>query len=286
MDDVQSKLLGKGIIVLPEEIEHSTYEYVLEALLERAGQLVWMYCKGDGGDSRSALAIADLIGLHSNVVGLLVGEANSSHVTVWAACQTRYVSPNGGIGVHKVAWSSFDGRADSHNMRLVADQFDSTEAKTARILEAASDKGWDWWLKLIQQTGSSGLRQFDAEAIIRMGMALPIAACLHPFREDSPRGENSQPDYRQARGVLRDKPVISPEQIDTLKGLGYAVKDLNDNEHGAQVRGPNWKVTRTHAVNDAEWLDTVGMAWICADAWVRAWKHAVAAGLVDPIAEE
>lgn len=273
MNETQRKLLARGLVVLPETIEHETYEYVLEALVEMTGQQVYMYCKGDGGDSRSALAIADLIALHGDVVGLLVGEANSSHVTVWASCQTRYVSPHGGIGVHKVAWSSFDGRVDSHNMRLVADQFDATEAKTARILEGASDYGWDWWLKLIQQVGSSGLRQFDAAALIRMEMARPIAEFDDPSSGDSPRGENSQPDYRRARGVLADERVISPEQIEWLKGLGYVVIDLNDNEFGAEVVGPNWQYSMTNKANKRP--GHKGTRKTEMNAWFAAYQHAV-----------
>lgn len=181
MNEMQARLLAQGIVVLPEEIEHSTYEYVLEALLERPNKQVVMYCKGDGGDSRSAMAMVDLIGLHGDVVGLLVGEANSSHATIWASCQTRYVSAHGGIGLHKVAWSNFSGRADSHNLKLVAQEFDTTEAKTAAILAKASNRDADWWLKTIQETGSSGIRQFDAARLIEMEMARPIEARVMEF---------------------------------------------------------------------------------------------------------
>ena len=75
---------------------------------------------------------------------------------------------------------------------------------------------------------------------------------------------------------VADKPMVTDAQIAALKALGYLVIDANDNEHGAQVRGPNWETQRV--VNGFRYH--IGASWIAADAWFKALEHARGAGLV------
>ncbi|MBZ0291407.1 MAG: ATP-dependent Clp protease proteolytic subunit [Anaerolineae bacterium] len=174
MNETQTKLLEQGVIILPEEIEHSTYEYVLEALLAHPGR-VKLYCRGNGGDSASALAMVDLIQAHGNVIGMLPGEAASSHVTVWAGCHERYIYPNALIGVHMVSWQSLSTRQDSLSLRQSMMDFEGIERRVAEVLAGASNKDAYWWLKIIQKTGSGGLTMFDAKVIVDLEMAKPIS---------------------------------------------------------------------------------------------------------------
>ena len=132
MDERDLKLLKKrGIVVLPQEIEHDTYRMLLEALIIAKDRQVKLFCRGDGGCSRTALAMVDLIQHHGDVIGLLPGEANSSHVTIWAGCKERYVYPNGLIGLHKVAWAESSFHADSRSARLISDEFERAERRMA-----------------------------------------------------------------------------------------------------------------------------------------------------------
>lgn len=186
MDEQVEKLVkSRGIIVLPEEIDHDTYAMLLEGLViarvERPRQPVILYCRGDGGCSRSALAMVDLIREHGNVIGMLPGEANSSHVTVWAGCTERYVYPHAAIGLHKVAYYEMNSRMDSKSAQLIGREFEQTERKVATLLAEISNKDADHWFDVMQTTGSSGVTQFDAEEIIAMEMAKPIDTFDYPF---------------------------------------------------------------------------------------------------------
>ena len=175
MDEQRLKLLNRGVLVLPENIDHSTYELVLEALMLKADEEVQMYCRGNGGDSASAIAIVDLIDQHGNVVGLLPGEAASNHATIWAACQQRFVYPRGCLSLHKVARHSLSSRVDSQSLRLMAEDYERVERVIADILAEASNRSAAFWYNLLQETGSGGLYQFEAKRLIEMEMAKPIA---------------------------------------------------------------------------------------------------------------
>lgn len=185
MNETQEKLLGRGVMALGSEIGHDTYRYVLEALLMHPGP-VQIYCAGDGGDSGCALAIADLIGQHGQVTGMLPGHAMSNHVTVWASCQNRYVFPYGRIGVHKVAWDGMNSRTDQQSLARWAKAFDDIERDIAAILAGASDQDVTWWLQRMQQAGSGGIVEFNARTLIAMGMARPAKEYVYPRVKEMP----------------------------------------------------------------------------------------------------
>lgn len=199
MNESQQKLLERGVVVLPDEITHEAYRYVLEALVLRPERVV-LYCAGDGGDTGCALAMVDLIRQHGQVDGMLAGHAASNHVVVWAACAARYVFPYGRIGVHKLAWSSLDGRTDSETLRLWARAFDTSEASIAQVLAEAGERDTDWWLRTIQQAGSGGLIEFDAAWLVAHGLARPVAEWngLHRSAPE-PDLRGREPDNGQAR---------------------------------------------------------------------------------------
>lgn len=188
MNETQERLLKAGVMALGSEIDHETYRYVLEALLLHPGP-VQLYCAGDGGDSGCALAIVDLIGQHGQVTGMLPGHAMSNHVTVWAACQNRYVFPMGRIGVHKVAWESVNGRTDGQSLTRWAKAFDDIERDIATVLAGASDQDVQWWLQRMQHAGSGGIVEFDAKTLIALGMARPIREHVYPRVGELPERE-------------------------------------------------------------------------------------------------
>lgn len=293
MNETQKALLAKGVVVLPNRIEHEVYEYVLEAVTTRPEQIV-MYCKGDGGDVSSALAIVDLIQQHGNVVGMLPGEANSSHATIFAGCQERYVYPNGFMGVHQIAWDSHNGRLDAHNLRLLAVDFDSTDAQVAGILAAASNKSMDWWYKVLRDTGSGGVTRYPARQMIQFGLARDVGEWKPKPEEPHPQplplqGEGSEKaniylgglgaihfangTKQDVAALIGEKPMVTAEQIEQLKGLGYEVVDCEGLD--GYSRGPYIRITQG---NDIDGFLTY--EWTISDAWKRALDHAVANGLI------
>jgi ATP-dependent protease ClpP protease subunit len=175
MEDKTLQLLDKhGVLVLPEDIEHSTYTLLLEALLHLGDKPLTLYCRGNGGSTRSAMAMVDLIRQHGNVTGLLPGEANSSHGIVFAACQHRFVYPHARLGIHKVSWDGLSTRIDNDTLRLIAEDYEISDRVNARILAKASSHSEEWWYDMIQKAGSGGLIHFHAQQIREVEMARPI----------------------------------------------------------------------------------------------------------------
>lgn len=50
MNDTQKNFLKQNVIVLPNEIGPDAYEYVLEAVLEKPDQKLFLHCRGNGGE--------------------------------------------------------------------------------------------------------------------------------------------------------------------------------------------------------------------------------------------
>lgn len=178
MNDTQKKFLERGMMVLPEVIDHATYETVLEALLiERPTDEVRLYCKGDGGDSRAMAAIIDAIETHGNVTGVLLGEAISSHATIFAACPRRYVAPRGAIGLHKVS-SYVNVPIDSTYARLLAAQQQFSDDIAAELYARIGGQTVSWWRDQLNDTGCNGVKLMDARQLIAWGMAQPLSALV------------------------------------------------------------------------------------------------------------
>lgn len=175
MEDKTLALLDKhGALILPEEIEHSTYVLLLEALLHVGGKPLVLYCRGNGGSSRSAAAMVDLIRQHGNVTGLLPGEANSSHGIVFASCQQRYIYPHARLGIHQVSWDGLSTRIDNPTLKLIARDYRMSDTANAAILSDASNRSPEWWLKMIKKAGSGGIIHFHAPELREMELARPI----------------------------------------------------------------------------------------------------------------
>lgn len=171
MNDNQRRLLDEtAVLILPEVIEHDTYEMVLEACLFRHAKGIHLFCRGNGGSSRDAYAIIDVIQDHGNVTGFLPGDACSMHAIIWAACAKRYVYPLGTIGLHMVALNHID-HIDAKYAFSIAREYETSDRRNAMILAAASTSGGlqfgcEFWLNTIRQNGSHGITEFDAHFLI------------------------------------------------------------------------------------------------------------------------
>jgi ATP-dependent protease ClpP protease subunit len=176
MDDKTLKLLDDhGTLILPEEIEHSTYRLLLETLLHVGDKPLALYCHGEGGMSATSRAMVDLIRQHGNVTGMLAGEACSAHGIVWAACRHRFVYPHGALGVHMVAKSQMSTRGDALTYEQTAADFNRMDMENAHVLAEASNHSAEWWYDLTRKTGSGGITMFTAPQLLLMEMARPIA---------------------------------------------------------------------------------------------------------------
>lgn len=179
MNEQQKALLNDhGVLVLPEELEHEAFVLVLTACLMRPDDEIRLYCRGNGGSCRTAFAIIDVIQDHGNVIGLLPGEANSNHGVIFAGCPRRYVYPLGMLGLHRTALDVMY-HVDMPYAKNRYQELEVGDRANARIYAAACENQIQWgeefWYRQIEQQGSKGLVQFDADFLIACGMARPAA---------------------------------------------------------------------------------------------------------------
>ena len=177
MDDNARKLLDeKRTIILPGDLNHDAYEMIVEAALLYPDDEIDLYCRGDGGDARDGFAIVDVIRQHGRFIGLLTGESNSSHVTVWAGCNTRYVYPLSAIGVHRIGSQKMKGTITAEVLEFMKKDYEYSENAVSEILAEISDKDVEFWNNQ-QRMGNVTYKttMFYADELIEMGMALPIA---------------------------------------------------------------------------------------------------------------
>lgn len=177
-DDERKLLEDHGVLILPDMIEHETFVLVLTACLMRPDKPIKMYCRGGGGDAVAARAIVDVIQHHGHVIGILPSQANSSHGVIFAACAKRYVYPGGSLGVHRVVMSELTN-VDAPYAQNWHGGFELLDRAAADTYAAAcTDQkklSAAYWYRVIDKQGSSGLARFDAEFLIKTGMARPIA---------------------------------------------------------------------------------------------------------------
>ena len=179
MNETQEKLITeRGVIILPEDMGHEAYELVLECLLRAEDSwhdTIRLFCRGDGGCARSALAIVDLVREHGNVAGMLAGEAHSSHAIIWAGCPQRYVYPMGAIGLHRVAVNGLSSRQDAVSLKAFAEEYAATDRRMVKVLNEACPFHGPFWINLLEETGSGGVKMFSAADLISMEMAKPVS---------------------------------------------------------------------------------------------------------------
>lgn len=179
MDDQQKALLNDhGVLILPDDIDHAVFVLVVTACLMRHDQPIKMYCCGDGGEAPTARRIVDVIAQHGRVIGLLPGDANSAHGVIFAGCSERYVYSGAGLGVHRVARGGING-LDAMHAQAQYDEMDGLDRAAAKTLAAACNDqkkyGESYWYRAIDRQGRNGVKRFDADFMIKCGIARPIS---------------------------------------------------------------------------------------------------------------
>jgi ATP-dependent protease ClpP protease subunit len=180
MDDAQMKLLEEHkIIILPEQIAHDTYRLIVEATIRCPDDEIDLYCRGEGGYSADTFAIVDIIRRHGKFVGLALGAVVSSHVTIWASCQKRYVYPHGRLGLHSVlSGVSMPEYMDAKTFIQKGSNCLHIDQADAEILAGSSNKDAIFWLDKINNA-ALGLEWITTAQIIQYDLAWPIAERAH-----------------------------------------------------------------------------------------------------------
>jgi ATP-dependent protease ClpP protease subunit len=164
-------LKNRGVLILPEEIDHETYQMVVSAVLERPKDTIHLYCRGDGGYTRDTFSIIDLIQAHGKFVGILPGVAASSHAIIFAACASRIIYDYSNIGFHRVVTSNIP-YVDAPAMQQMGEYNEWADRNSAKILAAATNEDVDYWMEKIA-SATLGLYWMDAAEIIRVGLGKP-----------------------------------------------------------------------------------------------------------------
>lgn len=167
-----------GIIVATTEVNEDFYKEMSWALyLGRKlhpDKPLELRCHGDGGYTRTAFAIVDLIQLDGNIDGVLIGNSCSSHSFIWAACARRYVTPFAIMSVHGVSFGNWNARLDQDTLVRQGQNFELTNTIIANIYAQASSKSAEWWMEKLRVNGAT-LYDFNADALINdLQMANPI----------------------------------------------------------------------------------------------------------------
>ena len=185
MNDRAWEFLEKtGVIILPEDLDHEVYIVIQTACVMYAQRRLYLFCRGDGGSSRTANAIVDAVRGHGNVCAVLAGEANSSHGVIFAGCPHRYVYPNAALGVHRTVLNSME-IVDSAYAKYRFEDLDQSNRMTARVLASACPLGSqfneEWWYGQIEEAGR-GLRMFSSTWLIQNQMAKSVTEILHELQ--------------------------------------------------------------------------------------------------------
>ena len=267
MNETQVKMMETyGVLVLPEDIDHAAYVLVVEALLfaDQCGhETVVLYCAGGGGDVNAALAIVDVIQLRGNVIGLLPGQADSSHATVWLGCSERYVYPLGAMGIHEMKFTVYDKTSiDRQFARNYGDAVQSYHGRVAKLLcDACAEPELytvEHWLDVLHQVGASGVVHYDAEHLILFGIAKPVSAFVMPVvggdDVDESDGQLSELDswdmqhQRSRENFLRRKRENGVNKVDGRGTEYYADRVPGKTDYEKLYRCMQWLLTlRDHA---------------------------------------
>lgn len=173
MNDQQKACLQRGVIVLPEQIDHEAYLYILEAVLELDGKRGKVFCHGTGGATTSAFAICDLFSENENLIGILIGDARSSMSYIFCSCYRRYVYPNATLGIHRPSYNS-DRWMDGRGFDNLTEELRMTEQRMISLYTRASNRDAVYWRELLNRAGGDFLLHLDAEQCIELGLARPF----------------------------------------------------------------------------------------------------------------
>lgn len=172
-DQDKELLLEYHTLVLPETIDHETYEDILYALKAfRAADNnsdLHLYCGSDGGSSSAAMAIVTLLREDGGVVGHLIGDVGSAAATIWAGCPKRVVHPGAVLFVHPVMWNSVEGRSNAHRFRTMVKDLDFSNRQCCEVYASASNKPAEWWEEKLNPAGD-GTRFSSFEVVIDLEM--------------------------------------------------------------------------------------------------------------------
>jgi ATP-dependent protease ClpP protease subunit len=159
----------KRTLILPETIEHDTLDLVGEAVA-RAGNDPWkIYFRSNGGSSRAALAICNLI-YQKPVEGHLIGDTLSAATIIFCACKSRWIYPHARFGIHQVSFQNLEYPSYS-TLQANAEDNGSLDRRNAWWYATASkDTDIGYWLDRMRFSAFNACIYLEMEEMIEKGM--------------------------------------------------------------------------------------------------------------------
>ncbi len=167
-------LVRYGVLITPAEISGDFWPVFVEAVMMHPKPIT-LHCSGEGGSAFTLYQLIGLIRQHGRFIGVLHADAASAHSILFAACQSRYVSPLGSISVHRCV-STGGWQMGAKAAREALFRYERMDKLHAQIMADACHSAYDvdFWLTAFDEAGS-GMKEFDAQHLIDMGMAKPIS---------------------------------------------------------------------------------------------------------------
>lgn len=166
----QPLLEGHGIILTPDQIDADSYIALSWAIalgrIMHPRRALELRLSGLGGESRHAFALIDLIQADGNIDGVVLGEANSAHANLWAACARRYVFPHSCVELHRVTNGGWNGEADSRLFSRLSAEYDWADDKQAALWADVSNRSATWWRDQFGTTSRFLTVRFGARELI------------------------------------------------------------------------------------------------------------------------
>ncbi len=171
-------LLERRIILLTGEVNETMYRELSWCLASQRESDADSPCQlritSYGGSIDLAMAMVDLIRADGNCWGVVLGKAASAAADVWLACKQRYVGDHAVIGTHQVMFTDRTNLV-AQDMQYMAVELQRRNYQAAKLFADASNDTTDYWMNAIL-SATSELITYDAQDMIRMGIAKPYAA--------------------------------------------------------------------------------------------------------------
>lgn len=161
-----------NIIYTPDDLDGASY-LILSKALEYCHRnfpnepIILRIC-GNGGSIYHGMALYDQISDYGNVIGVATGRVYSAHVRIWLACQTRYITPNGVIGLHRV----MNGYSlnTAQDAALAASEMQRLTDLLIHELDRMTEDSYHEWRRRIE-SGTEELYRLTARECVNMGIA-------------------------------------------------------------------------------------------------------------------
>ena len=171
LDHQQQALLEKGIIDIQGPVDDDTFNYVRECMLELAlkdNPPIHIIITSTGGKIGFGLCIHDMLRMYpGEIVGTVIGVAQSAAALILQACDKRECSRNSSVLVHDVRHNQVTLRQmnDETRRKQITRVLQETQNQVYSILEERMNKPRQFIIDLCDEE-----RELFAQEALELGL--------------------------------------------------------------------------------------------------------------------